>query len=154
MDEGRFTERTMALKDKLYAVCRSILPCEADREDALQEAVVKAWINLQSLKSPEYFETWLMRILINECRSALRRIKRWPEPLPDVEAAREEQDEGLQEALDAIDAKYRLVIALHYIDGYRLEEIGRMLRLPKGTVAWRLSQGRKLLRRKLGGETQ
>jgi len=154
MDERHFIERTTALKDKLYAVCRSILPCEADREDAVQEAVLRAWMNLKSLRNPEYFETWLMRILINECKNSLKKRRRWPEPLTDAEPEPEKSEDGLREALDSLEYKYRLIITLHYIDGYRLTDIGKILKLPKGTVAWRLSQGKKLLRRNLGGHEQ
>lgn len=151
MDEQIFIERVTAIKQKLHGVACAMLSHEQDREDALQEALLKAWANRRSLREMRYFDTWLIRILINECKNTYKKRARGRMPLPQAQAASEPPDSALRQTLGELDVKYRLPIVLHYIEGYNLEEIASMLRLPKGTVAWRLSQAKKLLKDRLGG---
>ena len=73
MDERQFSQRVRACEQKLYNTARMLLPCQADCEDAVQEALFKAWARLDSLRDTGRFEAWLMRILINECKMLLRR---------------------------------------------------------------------------------
>lgn len=72
MDERQFSQRVRACEQKLYNTARMLLPCQADCEDAVQEALFKAWARLDSLRDTGRFEAWLMRILINECKMLLR----------------------------------------------------------------------------------
>ncbi len=58
----------------------------------------------------------------------------------------------LQEALRALEEKYRLVVVMHYLEGYSVDELARILRLPAGTVKWRLKRARTLLRESLSEE--
>ena len=76
LDEMEFERRARACIDKLFRVCYSILPERADRDDAIQEALIKAWRKRGTLKDDAVFEGWLMRIAINECRNVLRHKKR------------------------------------------------------------------------------
>ena len=73
MDERQFSQRVRACEQKLYNTARMLLPCQADCEDAVQEALFKAWARLDSLRDTGRFKAWLMRILINECKMLLRR---------------------------------------------------------------------------------
>ena len=66
-----FSERVRACQARLYRVAVSI--SHADAEDAVSEALLKAWKHAPGLRSDAYFETWLTRIVINECRTLLRR---------------------------------------------------------------------------------
>ena len=61
-------------------------------------------------------------------------------------------DEGpeIARAMASLPQKQRIVLELHYIEGYKIYEIARMLGVPDGTVKWRLAQGRKMLKRLLG----
>ena len=72
LDERQFFQRVRACEQKLYNTARMLLPCQADCEDAVQEALFKAWARLDSLRDTGRFEAWLMRILINECKMLLR----------------------------------------------------------------------------------
>ena len=153
MDKTEFAAAVLAAEPTLYRVARSMLPCEADCADAAQSAILRAWEKLDTLKSPEYFRTWLVRILINECRSALRRRARFAgEPDESLPVPEPERYDELYAALYSLDEKYRLPVTLHYLEGFRLAEIAEMLRLPQGTVATRLRRARELLREELKGE--
>lgn len=153
MDKEEFAARVVAMRDTLYRVSATILRSEADREDAVSEAIAKALGKLPGLRKPEVFQAWMIRILINECYNTIRRNKREiaVEQVPDVYFAPEDSRE-LFEAFLALEEKYRLPMVLHYVEGYKVEEVSRMLRLPDGTVKSRLMRGRRLLRNMLDGE--
>ena len=77
MDKQEFSRRVLAVEGRLYRISCGMLREPQDRLDAVQEAVLKAWQNLGRLRREEFFETWLTRILINECHNiqgARRRI--------------------------------------------------------------------------------
>ena len=76
MNREEFVLRTNAVKDRLYRTAYVYLGNESDALEAVDEAVYQALRSLTQLKQPEYFESWLTRILINECHKELRRRKR------------------------------------------------------------------------------
>lgn len=153
MDNQEFQNRVRACERRLYATAYLLLHVTADCEDAVQEAVLRAWQRLPGLRNPQYFETWLTRIVINECKSQLRRRSRRGETeLSPRLAAPVSPEPELHAALTALKWKYRVVLTLKYIDGYTIEEIARILTLPRGTVASRLDQAKRLLRAQMKGE--
>ena len=66
----------IALEDMLYHVAKTLLRSDADCADAIQEAIVKAFSGIQTLRKDSCAKTWLVRIVINECYAILRREKR------------------------------------------------------------------------------
>lgn len=150
MNREEFSRRVLACRERLYRVSVAILKREADAEDATQEALAKAWRALPALRDERYFETWLIRILINECRRTLRGRARHPScELPEALPAPEPPDRALRDALDALDVKYRLPLLLHHAEGYTIEETARLLRLPAGAVKGRIRTGAALIRHML-----
>ena len=147
MDKQTFSERTLAIERRLYCVARTYLREAADCADCVQEAILKAWTALPSLRREEFFETWLTRIVINECRAALRAKKRLipVEAVPETRAP-EGADTEIYEQLAALPEKYRVVAVMHYAGGYTLEEIADSLHLPLGTVKNRLFRARQRLK--------
>lgn len=151
MDERTFEERILALEPKLYRTAYGILWNNADAADAIQNCIIKAWQKLDSLKNEERFEAWTMRILINACRDLQRKNQHRALPLDeaiiqDAAVHIAPEDIGLQEALRSLEHKYRLPLLLHHMDGYALDEIAKMLRLPVSTIKGRLYQARKKLK--------
>ena len=153
MDKEAFGTRVMAMRDTLYRVSATLLRREADREDAVSEAIAKALVKLPGLRHPEAFESWMIRILINECYNTIRRNKREiaVDEVPDVYFAPEDSRE-LYRAFQGLEEKYRLPMVLHYVEGYNVDEVARMLRRPEGTIKSQLMRGRKMLRQALDGE--
>lgn len=152
MLQADFIQRVRACERRLYRVARTMLPQECDCEDAVQEALLRAWDRRETLRQEAYFETWLIRILINKCKTFYRR--RPPEPaeltedIPQVSS----EETPLLEALMVLPRKQRVTLELHYIEGYSVAETARILRLPEGTVKWRLKRGRELLKKALNRE--
>ena len=154
MTKEAFTEGITAMTNTLYRVSCGLLQSEADREDAVQEAIARAWEKLNSLKHEEYFRTWVVRILINECRSIGRQrgrvIPMEELPVPEFEAApSDERTRELRRAVMSLPDALRLPVILHYVEGYDVAEAGRILGIPAGTVKSRLSRARKQLKSEL-----
>ena len=152
MSDQEYTMRVRSMERRLYRIAHAILWSDADCADAIQEAVFKGWMKKSGLRDERYFETWLVRILINECRNLIRRQRYAPLPLDEALAGREEDpgvDIALRAALIALPEKYRTPLLLHHLEGYSLVEVGRILKLAPQLVKSRLHQARKLLRKNL-----
>ena len=143
------------MEKTLYHVACGILRSEADREDAVQECICKAWEKNGSLKDEGAFRAWVTRILINECYNICRRNSRLvlPEELPE-EIAPPPGDLSLREAVLALDGIYRIPVILFYIEGFSIREIAGIMRVPEGTVKSRLHTGRARLRSALEEEVE
>lgn len=148
MTHADFTERIIAMQPRLYRVSAGILSQRADQEDAVQSCLERAWRKLPTLRDDAILETWVTRILINECRSILRR-KRWVVPvetIADMPAPPPTANPDLYRFFASLPDKLRLTMTLHYIEGLDVAEISRLLRLPEGTVKSRLSRGRERMK--------
>ena len=153
VNDNEYMRRVRAIEGRLYRVAQAILWREADSVDAGQEAVFKGWLKKDRLNDEQRLEAWLTRILVNECRDALRRRKREGLPLPD-DVSREDrlcEDLQLRLALKALPEKYRLPLVLHHLQGWPVSDVARMLGIPRGLATSRLHQARKALRRLLDG---
>ena len=151
MNDREYMARVQAMERRLYRISHAILWCDADCADAVQEAVFRGWMKRSTLREERYFETWLIRILINECKNLLRRRKNQPLPLQESLPAGEETDLHLRETLKGLPEKYRLPLLLHHLEGYSLKEIAEMLGISDGLAKSRLYQARQLLRKALDG---
>ena len=142
-----FARQVEALGPTLFRVAFAILRNRIDCEDAAQNAVLKAYRNLDSLKQRRYFKTWLISILKNECFDMLKRRR------PTVDVAEQElsyemavPDVDLNRAFVALSPDERLTITLYYYEGYDTREIAQLTDVSEGTVRSRLSRARASLR--------
>ena len=135
----------------LYKIASRILDNEEDVADALQEAVMLGYEKIHTLKKEEYFNTWICRILINQCNSILNRNKK---VIPVNEVFPEEQGHNcneflkleLKDALDSLNKDYKLVMILYYVAGFNTKEISELTKDPEGTIKSRLSRAKTILR--------
>lgn len=147
MTEQEYTQRSEALKGRLYRAAALTLGSESAAVDAVDEAVYKGFRAYKKLRQPEFFDTWLTRILINVCNTELRRRKRElsVSELPDT--AQEQFDAlPLKEAIRRLPKELREVIILRYFTGLTLEETAKALDIPRGTVSSRQKRALGLLR--------
>ena len=152
MLKADFIQRVRACERRLYRVARTMLPQECDCEDAVQEALLRAWARRNTLRQEAYFETWLIRILINQCKTFYRRRPPESTELTGDIPQPQSEETPLLEALMALPRKQRMTLELHYIEGYSVAETAIILRLPEGTVKWRLKRGREQLKELLKRE--
>ena len=153
MDNTIFEKLVLQNEQKLYRISMSMLKNEADSQDAVHDAILKAYQNLSSLRNEEYFSTWLVRILINCCNKKLKENSRRADigdNLPDV-ASRDNPYLNIElgEAIDSLPPKIRITIILHYVEDYPVKDIKCILHIPEGTVKSRLNKGRLLLKQML-----
>lgn len=153
MTDDEYMARVEGMERRLYRIARAVLWNDSDCADAIQEAVVKGWLKRGSLRNPDWFETWLIRILINECRNIQRKNRVKLLPLDDQidfgepSAANDPvEDVQLRDALSRLPSKYRTVLVLHHLEGFSLEETADLLNQPQTTVKSRLHQARRALR--------
>lgn len=148
MEKDVFAAKVLASEQMLYRISKSILFYDSDCEDAVQEAIFKAYSKISQLREERYFTSWLVRILINECYR-INNGKRRETSFEEYMQSEEAEENGVSELYEAImklPEKLRLAVELHYIEGYSVEETGEILGIPGGTVKSRLSEGRKKLR--------
>lgn len=153
VNNEEFAKRVESVRTKLYKTALTYLSSESLALDAVDEAVYKALCGKWKLRQPEYFDTWITRILINECHNELRRQKKFY-PLDDLpETAAEEFDSlPLKEALRRLPKDLKDVIILRFFTGYTVSETAQTLNIPVGTVATRQRKALQLLRLELEEE--
>ena len=154
MDKEEFAARTEAVRQRLYRTAYLYLGSEADALEAVDEAVYQALRALKKLREPEHFETWLTRILLNECHRELRRRKRvaGEDALPDTAGPDAYDALPLKEAVRRLPEELRAVVILRFFTGYTQAETAAALDIPQGTVATRQRRALVLLRLELGEE--
>ena len=154
MGREEFAERVLAVRNRLYRAAYLYLGSEADALEAVDEAVYQAFRNLKKLREPQFFETWLTRILINQCNKELRRRRRFArvEELPETAVAENFDHLPLKEAIQRLPEELRSVIILRYFADYTQAETADTLGIPQGTVATRQRRALQLLRLELGEE--
>ena len=147
IEESQFTAEVERMQDMLYRVSAGILRNDADAQDAVQQALENAWRSRHRVNA-DCFAPWLMRIVINTCKSHLRQQRRLivTDQMEAFQRAAPPPDPSLRDALERIPLKYRMPLLLHYMEGFSLAEIAGMLRLPVNTVKSRMYRGRNLLR--------
>ena len=153
MTEEQFALHIEEIKYKLYRTALLYLGNETLAVDAVDESVYKALCSLKKLRQPEYFDTWIIRILINECYTELKRQKRRGSFDEFPETAEEAFDRlPLKEAIAKLPKDLKEVIILRYFSGYTLVETAEILQIPQGTAASRQRRALSLLRLELKEE--
>jgi len=154
MTNQEFIDRVQALRPTLYRVCCVQLSIPADREDAVQEAVFRAWRSRDTLRDERHFSAWFIRVLLNVCHDLQRQQRRTVpvDPPPEPPDAGDERTGALREALRTLDERQRLCVLLHHIEGYSVRETARMLGVSESAVKLRLVRGRRRLRELLSEE--
>ena len=148
VNDEMFQTEVKQVEKLLFRVAWSYLSNMQDVEDAVQEALFKAWEKRATLRSEERFKAWLARIVVNQCKNILRRRKKgsfYPLEGNELMACSPEEAPVL-EAMNKLKPEQRAAVTLYYLDGYTLPEIALLLGCPVGTVKTRLHAARKRLR--------
>ena len=153
MDESTYTTLSAEYMPALFRMAYSIVGNRADAEDAVQQALMKAWLHREKAR-PGLERPWMMRILVNESRSILRK-RRCTLPLEELTlAAPESPDTALQEAIHALPESLRTPLLLKYMEGMTEKEVAAAMRLPVSSVKGRLFRARKQLKAMLNEEVE
>lgn len=148
----------------VYAAARRIVGDAALAEDVAQEAFIKAFRHIDSLRCCEALSAWLRQVACREAYTALRRratgsryvtieheLDVTPDPAPGPETTAEswELSAAVQRGLGRLDPEMRRVLQMYYFEHKPVEEIARLLSCPDGTIKSRLFRARQALRRHL-----
>ncbi len=158
MDKDSFSRQVTLVQNGLYRVAASYLRCEADRLDAVAEAVARAWEKRGSLRDESLFATWITRILIRECVNIQRRQRRTVplETMPERTDAGEDGELALRlrAALERLPQRARTMVVLYYMEGYDVRQVASIMGTTKGAVCAGLSRAREKLRAEIGEEIE
>jgi RNA polymerase sigma factor (sigma-70 family) len=155
-DVDAFSALTAGRTDRLYAAARLILRHDDQAGDAVQDALLRAWLDLRGLRDPDRFDAWLHRLLVRACYRAVkhRRSREIAEitlasttesMAPDEQravAVRDQLDRGFRR----LSPEQRTVIVLHHYLGLSLAESAEALAIPLGTMQSRLSRATQAMR--------
>ena len=140
----------------LLRLCFAFLCDTALAEDAVQETFFKAWKGGDRFRRDSSEKTWLTRIAVNTCKDL--RKSAWvrntdrsvtPELLPEGSVPFDERDDTVTRAVLSLPPKLKDVTLLHWYQGMTLDEITRVLRLPRSTVNYRLKKAKAMLKEQL-----
>jgi RNA polymerase sigma-70 factor (ECF subfamily) len=158
-DDQAFYELICQNRGRLYGTALQYLRDEAQALEAVQEVTCRAYLKLHKLKNPEYFSTWLVRIMINYCLDELKRHKQTV-PLENWDVPDENGLDSheicmdLQDCVRKLKPKYRDVLVLRYYEDMSIEDISAVMKKPAGTIKTWISRGLGQMRSMLKGREE
>ena len=140
--------------DRLYAIARLVLRDTELAEDATQEALVRAWRDLPSLRDVERFDAWLYRLIVRACADIGRRRRRWRaeitvlrfEPAEPDRASELADRDQIERGISRLNDAQRTILTMHFYLGLSQNEVAEAMHIPVGTVKSRLHYAIEALR--------
>ena len=170
-DHAAFAALVERHQAAVHRAALSAVGSAMDADDVAQEALLLAYQRLRSFRGEASFKTWLLTITWNQAINHRRKSGRWWRRIVSVERDDREPFEALmiassggspedlasaaqlrndiRRAIAALPHKLRDALLLAQSGDYSYEEIGAMVKAPIGTIKWRVSQARKLVRQQL-----
>lgn len=145
-DADAFVELMESQMKNMYKTAYAFLSNEDDAADAVSDTILSCWEKLGQLREDRYFRTWMTRILINHCKDIYRKRQElvfYEEPPQVVCQVTEYQNLEWKEALQSLNERYRMVVLLYYVEGFKTSEISKILEVPEATVRTRLARARE-----------
>ena len=155
-DADSFIELMELNKENMYKIAKSYLRSDADVADAMQETTLKCFERIESLDNPKFFKTWLTRILINNCNDIIRKGKSVQlfSDYKDITLEEKAEDtRAFNELVQSLDEKYRTILVLYYVEGFKINEIAQILDVNVNTINSRLQRSRAMLKAELTSAT-
>jgi RNA polymerase sigma-70 factor (ECF subfamily) len=132
----------------IFKICLVLLCNEHDAKDAVQDTFYKYIIKSLKFENQEHEKAWLITVATNICKNMLR--FKFMHPQVDFNSIHDyyelEEDGEILEDLMSIPFKFKVVMVLHYVEGYKVDEIAKIIGKTSSAVKMRLQKGRKLLK--------
>lgn len=158
-DAESFYKLLEPIKDRLYRTAFMYMKNEDDALDCVHDSIVKAIQSIDSLREPQYFNTWITRITINTCKDNLRKSKNTiSQDTAEFEGILAHNDGDIEEnidlhrALDNLKDDEKELIAMRYMEDMSIKDIAKTVHSPMGTVSSKISRTIKKLRAYMEGE--
>jgi RNA polymerase sigma-70 factor (ECF subfamily) len=158
-DDDAFRELIEHYKNLVYALIVRAVPDRSRADDLAQDVFLRVHRGLPYFRGEARLSTWIYRIVANVCAQAREHDTRLPldaQALTDSAVRREDRHaselelkDRLEKAIARLPAQYRLLVAAHYLDGVRYEDLAEALKMPLGTVKTHLHRAKRELRHML-----
>ncbi|WP_235715917.1 sigma-70 family RNA polymerase sigma factor [Acetivibrio cellulolyticus] len=138
-------------KDYLYKIAFSYTRDENIALDVVRDCVINGFENIKKLRQPEFFKTWITKILINAAKDVLKKSEKYilsdaVEALEPLESSPIEEKLDLYQAIDFLPDNYRSVIVLKYFSDLKISQISYIMGIPEGSVKSYLNRARQELK--------
>lgn len=155
-DKEAFSNLMLLLKDDLYKIGRIRLKNDDDIYDVIQETMIIAFKSIKQLKKPQYFKSWIIRILINQINILYRKKTRHNIiSLNELENKEYVSNNTLESSNDILDFnlickklqyKDSLIMILYYMEKFTDKEIGEILTMKENTVKTRRTRAKQSIK--------
>lgn len=153
-EDNEFTKKYDMYSNMIYKLSLAYLNNSSDCEDVLQDVFIKLFGTSQKFKDQEHEKSWLIRIAINSCIDKTRKNKRQQAlPLKEYIFKTETNEKHmLAELVYQLPSKLKASVHLYYYEGYKVNEISKILGISCSAVKMRLKRGREMLKIQLEDE--
>lgn len=163
-DKDAYSRVINYYENKLYIIAKSRLSNNEDIKDVIQETIMYAYINIQSLKDANKFSSWITTILINNCNKLYSRNKVPLLSYDDIEAENMhfkqdneymmvEDNLNFFNIINSLELEEKTIITMYYLDEYTTREISQILNINESTLRSRISSIRNKIRTSIGKES-
>lgn len=154
-DEDAFTQIIISLENELYRVARMRLECKDDINEAVQETIIQTFKSIKKVKNPQFFKTWLIKILINNCNKVYNKKKKNRTVKYDESCIGNETYNSIEKSNDKMDFflmirklnyNERIALTLYYSEKFTTKEISKILKEPESTIKNRILRAKNKLK--------
>lgn len=154
-DKDSFEKLIMSVQNDLYRISKTRLKNEDDVNDAIQNTVIKTYKYIKKLHNPQYFKTWIIRILFNECNNIIKQNSRYRKIEEKYEAEKSfesNSDYSLEELIENLNETEQIILNLYYREGYSYKEIGYILKTNLNTIKSKMLRAKEKLKKQYYNE--
>jgi len=157
--EEAFIELFILLQNDLYRVAQARLVNQEDVKDALQQTIMIVYKNIKKLKEPQYFKTWIIKILINECNKIYKQNSKKIRIFNRLTQTKGSQEEAVnheynienkievETILEKLTYEEKICIVLFYNSGYSMQEIASILNTNINTIRSRIYRTKQKMKK-------
>jgi RNA polymerase sigma factor (sigma-70 family) len=164
-DKQKYALLMKKYNQRIYRICKGYLKDEAEIEDVMQDAYVKAYQNLGKFEHRSQFPTWLTKIAINESLQRSKKISRHQRlevneenketmnltdnQSPETKSLNKELKHLLEQNIEQLPEKYKVVFIMREVEKMNVEETSEALSISQSNVKVRLNRAKEMLRSSL-----
>ncbi len=146
MQDDIFTDYVRKYSDMVYRIAYGYTQSCPDSEDVMQDVLMKLYQSGKAFRDDEHVKAWLIRVAANRSKDVLRSRKRKSTETLETDVSQAHRGSDLDNAMATLGEEYRLVVYLHYYEGYSVRDIAHIMRISESNVKIRLKRARDKLR--------
>ncbi|MCI9286475.1 MAG: sigma-70 family RNA polymerase sigma factor [Clostridia bacterium] len=152
-DKVAFTELILQIKEQLYKIAKLRVKNDDDVFDVIQETMIVAYKSLKKLKHDQYFKTWIIKILINECNKFYKSKNSRAEDSYDILSNKIISLDDTEEKMNftficnKLNTEDGTIILLYYMEKYTDKEIGQIMNMKESTARTKRTRAKEKLKK-------